>query len=139
MAILRFTVNYVIPVCLVVGLNLATRMGYFSLLPLNPVIEKEYGNFALLLGGSAGLVASMAFADERRPFSVGAFIATALVTLIAASPFLLDRTGITLGLPPRHFDLLGTLAYLAFFTMVGLLIGGCWSVVVKAARYSRQH
>jgi hypothetical protein len=137
MAILRFTVNYLIPVCLAVGLNLATRLGYFSLLPLNPIIEREYGNFALLLCGSAGLVASMAFGDERRPFSVGPFVATAIATLIAVSPFVLARTGITLGLPPRHFDLLGTLAYLAFFTMVGLLIGGCWSVVVKAARYSR--
>jgi hypothetical protein len=56
---------------------------------------------------------------------------------VTVTPFILGRAGVTLGLTPRHFDVVITFAYLGFFIVVGVLVGGCWSVVVKALRDTR--
>jgi len=53
---------------------------------------------------------------------------------VTVTPFILARAGLTLGVAPRHFDILATFAYVGFFAVVGLLVGGCWSVVVRAIR-----
>jgi len=53
-----------------------------------------------------------------------------------ATPFILHRYGIDLGLAPMHFALAATFAYLGFYVTVGVLVGGCWAAVVRA--FSRQ-
>ena len=52
----RFVVGQEIPAALAAGLNIGQRLGYLTLLPLNAVIEKDYGNYALLLGAGGALV-----------------------------------------------------------------------------------
>jgi hypothetical protein len=136
-ALIRFAVDQLVPTCLTAALNLAPRYGYFTLLPLSIGIEREYGNYALLLGSAGALVASASFGRPGTPFTVPAFVVTALAGLAAVSPFVLGRTGVTLGLPPRELDVAATFAYLGFYIVVGLLVGGCWSVVVKAVREAR--
>jgi hypothetical protein len=39
-----------------------------------------------------------------------------------------------LGLAPMQFALLGTFAYLGLYVVLGVLIGGCWSLVVGMFR-----
>lgn len=131
-AVFRFAVEQLVPMGLTAAINLATRSGVLPLLPLTAVVEREVGNFALLLGCAAALVASTTF--SRISFGIRAFFTTAVAAIVLAAPFILARAGLTLGLPPRQFDTLGTFAYLGFFLVIGLLIGGCWSVVVAAFR-----
>jgi hypothetical protein len=125
-----------IPAALTAGLNAGQRLGYVTLLPLNAVIEKEYGNYALLLGAAGAFVASATFTREGRRFGIAPFLLTVAASLLTITPFILHRYGVTLGLTPMHFALAGTFAYLGFYVTVGLLIGGCWSAVVKV--FSRQ-
>jgi hypothetical protein len=125
-------VEQLVPVGLTAGLNLATRSGLLTLLPLTLLIEREYGNFALLLGCAAALVASATFA--RVAFDLAVFVSTAVAALVMAAPFVLGPAGLPFGLSPRQFDMLATFAYLGFFLVIGVLIGGCWSVVVRSLR-----
>jgi hypothetical protein len=134
LALLRFTGAHLIPVLLTAGLNLAPRWGYFSLLPLLGGLDQAYGNLALLFGVAAALVGSVTFSRGAPRFDIPAFVGTAGAGLVTATPFILARAGLTLGVAPRHFDILTTFAYVAFFVVVGLLVGGCWSVVVRAVR-----
>jgi hypothetical protein len=130
----RFLVDQGIPAALTAGLNAAQRFGYMTLLPLNPVIEKEYGNFALLLGAAGAFVASATFLRDGWRFGVAAFLGTALAGIATASPFIFARYGVQFGLDPMHFSLVATFAYLGFYLTVGLLVGGCWSAVMKSIR-----
>ncbi len=132
--LLRFIIDHLVPVLLTVALNLAPRLGYFSLLPLPGNLEQAFGNFALILGAAAALVASVTFSRAGAPFDIPAFVGTAVAGLITITPFILERAGSTFGLPLRHFNIAATLSYLGFFLVVGLLVGGCWSVAVKAVR-----
>lgn len=134
--LMRFIVHQLIPAALTAGLNLSPRYGYFVLLPLSIGVEREYGNYALLLGIAGALVASASFGREGICFELPDFVGTALAGLVTVAPFILGRAGLTLGLPPRHFDVVITFAYLGFFIVIGVLVGGCWTVVVKAVRAS---
>jgi hypothetical protein len=135
--LVSFVVDHLVPAVVAAGLNLAPRLGYLTLLPLSVGFEREYGNYALLLGVTGALVASTSFGRVGAHFGVPAFVITALAGLATVAPFILGRAGVTLGLSPRHFDIVATFAYLGFFIVVGLLVGGCWSVVVKTAREAR--
>jgi hypothetical protein len=132
--VVRFVVDQLIPAALTAGLILVQRFGFATLLPLNLVIEREYGNYALLLGTTAALVASGTFSRVSRQFGLGAFLATASAGLVLITPFVVARYGMSLGLPPPHFSIAATFAYLGLYVVIGLLIGGCWSVVVKVFR-----
>lgn len=129
--------DQLVPAALTAGLNVVQRLGWVTILPLSQVIEREYGNYALALGASAALVAGGAFAREGRQFGIAQFLTTTLAGLVSASPFVLARYGISLGLVPMHFAILGTFAYFGFSVAMGLLIGGCWSAVVKTFREER--
>ena len=129
--ITRLVVDQGIPAALTAGLNLAQRLGYLTLLPLNAVIEKEYGNYALLLGAAGAFVASVTFTRDGRRFGVGSFLLTVLASLVMVAPFILHRYGMDLGLAPMHFALAATFAYLGFYVTVGVLVGGCWSAVMR--------
>lgn len=137
-ALIRFVIDQAVPTGLIAVLNLAPRLGYFTLLPLSIGIEREYGNYALLLGCAGALVASASFGRPGTAFTVPAFVVTALAGLVTIAPFILGRAGVTLGLPPRQLDVAATFAYLGFYVVVGLLVGGCWSVVVKSVREARE-
>ena len=137
-ALLRFAGEHLVPVLLTAGLNLAPRWGYFTLLPLLGGLDQAYGNLALLFGVAAALVGSVTFSRAEPRFDIPAFVGTAGAGLVAATPFILARAGLTLGVAPRHFDILAALAYVAFFVVVGLLMGGCWSVTVRAVRDARE-
>jgi hypothetical protein len=130
----RIVTGQFLPAALAAGLNAAQRFGYLTLLPLNAVIEKEYGNYALLLGAAGAFVASATFSRDGRRFGVTAFLTTALAGIATASPFIFARYGVQFGLDPMHFSLVATFAYLAFYVTIGLLIGGCWSAVMKSFR-----
>ena len=136
--LVRFTVAHLVPVLLTAGLNLAPRWGYLTLLPLTGGLERAYGNLALLFGAAAALVASVTFSREGARFDIPAFVGATGATLVTVTPFILGRAGLTLNLPPRHFDILTTFAYVGFFAVVGLLVGGCWSVAVRAVRDARE-
>jgi hypothetical protein len=133
--LMRFLADLCIPAACAVGVNAAQRYGYVNWLPLNVVIEKEYGNYAMFLSAVAALVACAAFTRERRRFGVGAFLGTALASLAMVAPFILSRYGMhPPGITPMEFSLVATFAYLGFAVTVGLLIGGCWSLVVRTFR-----
>jgi hypothetical protein len=133
-ALLRLFADCLVPTVVVAAINLAQRFGHVILFPLNVVIEKEYGNYALLLGAAGAFVASATFTREGQRFGIGQFLAVAVMGAVLASPFVLARYGMHLGVQPMQFALVATFAYLGFFVTVGLLCGGCWSVVVRALR-----
>ncbi len=133
-ALILFIIDQLIPAALTAALNLAPRFGYFPLLPLSIGVEREYGNYALLLGGAAALIASASFGRAGIRYDLPDFVGTAVAGLVTVTPFILGRAGLTLGLPPRYFDVVITFAYLGFFIVIGVLVGGCWSVVVKTFR-----
>ena len=130
--ITKLVVGQGVPAALTAGLNIAQRLGYLTLLPLNAVIEKEYGNYALLLGAAGAFVTSATFTREGRRFGVGSFLLTVVASLVMVTPFILHRYGMDLGLAPMHFALAATFAYLGFYVSVGVLVGGCWSAVMRA-------
>lgn len=130
----RFLIDQFVPAALTAALILVQRLGFVTVLPLNLVIEREYGNYALLLGVAAALVASGTFSKATHEFGVLAFLATAAAGLLAIVPFIFARYGIFLGLAPAHFSIVATFAYLGLYVVIGLLLGGCWSTVVKAFR-----
>ncbi len=136
--VVLFIVSNLVPILVTAGLNLGPRLGYFTLLPLSMGVEREYGNYALLLGVAGALVTSASFGREAIRFDLPEFVSTALVGLVTVTPFIVGRTGLTFGLPPRYLDVVITFAYLGFFITVGVLVGGCWSVVVKILREGRE-
>jgi hypothetical protein len=77
-ALIRFVIDQLIPAALTAALNLAPRLGYFTLLPLSVAVEREYGNYALLLGSTGALVASASFCREGTRFDLLHFAGTAL-------------------------------------------------------------
>ncbi len=133
----RFAVDHLVPVLAAAALNLAPRYGYFTLLPLAAGFERSYGNFALLLGSAAALVASVTFSREENRFDIPAFLSAAGGGLITVIPSILARAGLTFGLPSQHFNILIIFAYLGSSIVIGLIVGGCWSVAVKSVRDSR--
>jgi len=136
-ALLRFLVDQFVPAAATAGLFAAQRFGYFTLLPLNIVIEREYGGYAILLGAVGAVVAAAAFVRRGSGFGVLAFALTAAAGLLAMAPFVLGRAGITLGLSPQVFTIVAVFGYLALAACVGVLVGGCWSLVVQTIRESR--
>jgi len=136
-ALLRFLVDQFVPAALTAGLFAAQRFGVFTLLPLNIVIEREYAGYAILLGAVGAVVAAAGFTRRGSEFGITAFALTAGAGLLVIAPFVLGRTGITLGLSPQVFTVVAIFAYLALAGIVGMLIGGCWSLVVMTIRESR--
>ena len=130
----RILVDQVFPAGLAAGLHVAQRYGYIALVPLNVVIERQYGSYALFLSAIAAFVAAAAFTRPGRRFGIVAFLCTALVSILMVSPFLLARYGMDVGLTPMQFSVVATYAYLGFAVTVGLLIGGCWSLVIRTLR-----
>jgi hypothetical protein len=130
----RFLIEQLVPAALTAALILIQRLGSARLLPLNVVDEREYGNYALLLGVAAAFVASGTFSKVTHQFGIGAFLTTASGGLVTIAPFVFARYGTYLGLLPAHFAIAATFAYLGFFVVIGLLLGGCWSVAVKSFR-----
>jgi hypothetical protein len=135
--LLRFFVDQFIPAAVTAGLFAAQRVGLFALLPLNIVIEREYGGYAILLGAVGAVVAAAAFTRRGSEFGILAFTLTAAAGLLAIAPFVLGRAGITLGLSPQLFTIVAVFGYLALAASVGVLVGGCWSLVVQTIRESR--
>jgi hypothetical protein len=134
--ILRLCVNQGAPALFAVALIAVQRFGLVTLLPLNVVIEREYGNYAMLLAAIAAFVASATFVRDGWQFGIGPLLGTTLASFAASSPFVFARYGMQFGLPPMQFALVATFAYLVFSVTLGLLIGGCWSVIVKSIRGS---
>lgn len=132
--VVTFTIDQLVPAALTAGLVLVQRFGFLTLLPLNLVVEREYGNYALLLGTAAALVASGTFTRVTHQFGLGAFLATAAAGLVMVAPFIVARYGLYLGLAPGQFAIAATFAYLGLYVVIGLLVGGCWSVAVKPFR-----
>lgn len=130
----RVLIEQLVPAALTATLILIQRLGSARLLPFNVVIEREYGNYALLLGVAAAFVASGTFSKVTHQFGIGAFLATASGGMVTIAPFVFARYGIYLGQAPAHFAIAATFAFLGFYVVIGLLFGGCWSVVVKAFR-----
>ena len=130
----RIVVDQGIPTALAAGLVAAQRYGYLTLVPLNAVIEGQYGTYALFLAAIAAFVAASAFARGGRRFGIVAFLCIALLSIAMVSPFVLARYGMDLGLTPMQFSLVATYAYLGFSITIGLLIGGSWSTVIRAFR-----
>lgn len=130
----RILVDQCIPAVLAAGLLAAQRYGHVVLIPLNAVIEQQYGSYALFLSAVGAFVAASAFARGRRRFGILAFLGIALVSVAAVSPFVLARYGMDLGLTPMQFSLVATFAYIGFSMTFGLLVGGCWSTIVRSLR-----
>ncbi len=130
----RILVDQAVPAGLAAGLHLAHRYGHITLVPLNVVIERQYGSYALFLSAIAAFVAASAFTRAGRRFGIAVFLCIALVSILMASPFVLARYGMDLGLTPMQFSVVATYTYLGFAITVGLLIGGCWSLVIRTLR-----
>jgi len=135
--LVRLLIDQAVPAALTAGLFAAQRFGLFTLLPLNIVIEREYGGYAILLGVVGAVVAATAFTRRGSEFGIAAFALTTVAGLLAIAPFVLGRAGITLGLSPQIFTIVAIFAYLALASIIGVLIGGCWSLVVSTIRESR--
>ncbi len=132
--VVRLLIELLVPALLMLVLDYLSRTGQFALFTFGRMYALEYGNYALLLGLAAALVASATFNRDEKPFGLSAFLAAALVGLLTIAPFVLGRAGIRFDIPPRVFDLITILSYLGFFITVGILLSGCWSVLVKAIR-----
>jgi hypothetical protein len=131
---LAVVVEAVVPGILTAALGIVQRLGWLSILPGNPVIEREYGPYGLLLGVAGAIVTSASCLKQGREYGFVAFLSTVVAGLALASPFIAWRYGMQLGLAPMQFALLGTFAYLGLYVVLGVLIGGCWSLVVGMFR-----
>ncbi len=131
---LAVVVEAVVPGILTAALGIVQRLGWLSILPGNPVIEREYGLYGLLLGVAGAIVTSASCLKHGREYGFIAFLSTVVAGLALSSPFIAWRYGMQLGLAPMQFALLGTFAYLGLYVVLGVLIGGCWSLVVGMFR-----
>lgn len=131
---LAVVVEAVVPGILTAALGIVQRLGWLSVLPGNPVIEREYGLYGLVLGVAGAIVTSASCLKHGREYGFVAFLSTVLAGLALASPFIAWRYGMQFGLAPMQFALLGTFAYLGLYVVLGVLIGGCWSLVVGMFR-----
>jgi len=100
----RFCVDQGTPAALAVALIAVQRFGYVTLLPLNVVIEREYGNYRHAPRGHCGL------RDKRNVragtaggFGIGPLLGTIIASLAAASPFMFRAIRMQFGLPPMQF------------------------------------
>jgi hypothetical protein len=131
---LAVVVEAVVPGVLTAAIGVVQRLGWLSVLPGNPVIEREYGLYGLVLGVAGAIVTSASCLKHGREYGFIAFLSTLVAGLALASPFIAWRYGMQLGLAPMQFALLGTFAYLGLYVVLGVLIGGCWSLVVGMFR-----
>jgi hypothetical protein len=130
----KVVVEAFVPGGITAALGVAQRLGWLSLLPANPVIERDYGTYGLVLGICAAIVTSGTFVKDGREYGFLKFLITVMIGLILASPFIAWRYGQQFGLAPQYFAILGTFAYLGIHVIIGVLIGGCWTVVVGIFR-----
>ena len=131
---LAVVVEAVVPGILTAALGIVQRLGWLSILPGNPVIEREFGLYGLVLGVTGAIVTSASCLKQGREYGFVAFLSTVLAGLALASPFIAWRYGMQFGIAPMQFALLGTFAYLGLYVVLGILIGGCWSLVVGMFR-----
>jgi len=131
---LAVVVEAVVPGILTAALGIVQRLGWLSILPGNPVIEREFGLYGLVLGVTGAIVTSASCLKQGREYGFVAFLSTVLAGLALASPFIAWRYGMQFGLAPMQFALLGTFAFLGLSVVLGVLIGGCWSLVVGMFR-----
>ncbi len=132
--LVRIVFDQCVPAVLAAGLNAAQRYDYLTLVPLNAVIERQYGTYAIFLAAIAAFVAASAFTRGGRRFGIAGFLCITLLSIAMVSPFVLARYGMDLGLTPMQFSVVATFAYLGFSITVGLLIGGSWSTLVRTFR-----
>ncbi len=126
-----FLLEQAIPVLSAAALNLGPRLGYFVLLPLSHTIEREYGNYGLFLGCAAAVVTSAAFGRKGGRFDLPVFSTAVFLSLLTVSPFVLARAGVALAMQGRPLDVLLVFAYLGFSMVAGVILAGCWSLVVQ--------
>ena len=131
---LAVVVEAVVPGILMGVLGIAQRLGWLNLLPGNPVIARDFGLYGLVLGVAGAIVTSGSCIKQAREYGFTAFFSTVVAGLVLASPFIAWRYGMQFGLAPMQFALLGTFAYLGLYVVFGILIGGCWSLLVGMFR-----
>lgn len=130
MALVRLVFKHVVPAALI-GSLYGLQQTPFPLLPVNPAILTRWWGLALLTGVIGALVASSHF-REGREFGVAEFLTVLLMALALASPFIVGPYGYTFGLPGALFSIVSTAAYVLFHGILGVLVGGAWTVLVIA-------
>lgn len=140
MALVRLLFKHIVPAALIGGLH-ALQQTRFPLLPVSPAIHTRWWGLALLMGVAGALVASSHYGEDRE-FGAGQFIALLFVALALASPSMVAPYDF--GLPPALFSAVSTAAYVLFHGILGVMVGGAWTVLVvgflapKAERASRE-
>jgi hypothetical protein len=101
-------------------------------LPISASIEREFGNLALLLAVLATMVTAGTYTGANRSFGMVLLGTTTVLAVAFASPVILARYDLRLGLSPESFAVVSIVAYLLFDAVLGVLIGGAWTAIHKA-------
>lgn len=129
--------HLVAPIAMVAAFHALRVSGTLTLLPVPPALEMEYGNLAVLLGSIAALVATQRFGKDAHDFGLGALLPTALGVVLTLVPYLMLRHGRAVPLSAPHLAVVATVAYLTLYTLLGTLLGGAWTALVKLLRLDR--
>jgi len=128
MALVRLLFKHIAPAALIGGLH-GLQQTRFPLLPVSPSIHTHWWGLALLMGVTGALVASNHFRDERE-FGTFQFIGLLFASLALALPIMVAPYDYSFGLSPVLFSVLSTAAYVLFHGILGVLVGGAWTVLV---------
>jgi hypothetical protein len=80
---------------------------------------------------SAAFVSADTF--RRRPFDLSAFLLVVSLQLLTVSPFILATYGFS-PMRPEVFAVVAHYAFLGFFLVFGILVGGLVTLVLQALR-----
>ena len=127
---LRVILDVLVPAALTAAFDLGQKYEIFRVLPVNPLIERSLGRYSLLLCIASGIFSGLWFDDQRRSFGIRWFTGSVLVSLLAASPFIVAPFA-SFGPSPEVEAIIARFAYLIFSASIGLLIGGLWSLIAE--------
>ena len=128
MALVRLLFRHIVPAALIGGLH-GLQQTRFPLLPVSPSIHAHWWGLALLVGITGALVGSNHFREDRE-FGTSQFIGLLFMVLALASPTMVAPYDYSFGLPPALFSVVSTAAYVLFHGILGVLVGGAWTVLV---------
>lgn len=128
-----FLAQHAVPAVLAAGFYLLQRAGVVRWIPVAPAIEREWGEYALLISMVTAVVASVWYADKRE-YQLVDFLVTVGVSVTTAIPAMMAPFAVQLGFTPDGFSVLSRATYVAFWIANGFLAGGAWAFLIERFR-----
>jgi hypothetical protein len=129
----RMLRDQAVPALGTVAFDVVQRLGLVQFLPSPPSPDSRYRNLGLFLSIVAAIVTSTDFSQPGHVFGLGALLTATAALILCLVPFIGARDPAFFGLGPDAFATVSMVAYLGLYVVIGILLGGGWTRIVKGS------